>query len=106
VFCLVGNYVLFAAGRSAWQIRALRKEAASASSTSTILHLVCVPIYKEPDDMVIATISRLNNITAAPRMRVIFAMEAATDRAEERFKLYRSYLSRVPEVRFYVHPVG
>ena len=47
------------------------------------------PFAQEPDDMVIATISRLNNITAAPRMRVIFAMEAATDRAEERFKLYR-----------------
>ena len=107
VLLLIGAYIVTAAAWSACRIRAICGGTAENSKVhSDCLHLVCVPVYKEPDEMVLATIARLNEATQAPRMRVIFAMEAATDRAEERFKLYRQCLSRVPEVQYYVHPVG
>ena len=123
VFLLAGFCMIFAAGRSLWRLRKVAGQTQPAGSTAAAaagsptslarhlqrqrpLHLVCVPIYKEPDEMILATIARLDESDAAKRMRVVFAMEAATDRPEERFQLYRKSLRRVPEVCYYVHPVG
>ena len=119
VFLLAGFCMIFAAGSSLWRIRKVASQAPPAASSSAAAvadsaatqrrrpcHLVCVPIYKEPDEMILATIARLNESHAAPRMRVVFAMEAATDRPEERFQSYRQSLLRVPEVCYYIHPLG
>ena len=121
IFLLMGAYAILAALRMAWILRG-RRQISSCSQGSrssedceagcqdsckaSWQHLVCVPIYKESDEMVLATVTRLNLSTAAPRMRVVFAMEEATDRTEERFELYKRCLSNVPEVCFYVHPAG
>ena len=121
IFLLMGAYAILAAMRMAWILRGRRQisscaqgsglssedcEACKASCKASWQHLVCVPIYKESDEMVLATITRLNLSAAAPRMRVVFAMEEATDRTQERFELYKRCLSNVPEVCFYVHPAG
>ncbi|CAE7192734.1 MGLL [Symbiodinium sp. CCMP2456] len=120
----MGAYAILAAIRMAWILRGRRQTSSCAKGSGSgqssedceagcqgsckggWQHLVCVPIYKESDEMVLATVTRLNLSAAAPRMRVVFAMEEATDRTEERFELYKRCLSNVPEVCFYVHPAG
>ncbi|CAE7400258.1 MGLL [Symbiodinium pilosum] len=100
---------LLAAMRMTRLLRASNQRAASPSQSpevATWQHLVCVPVYNEPDEVVLATLSGLNKSAAAPRMRVVFAMEEATDRVDERFERYKQCLSRIPEVCRYVHPVG
>lgn len=69
-------------------------------------HLVCVAIYKESDDMVLSTLSRLNQSNAASRMRVVLAMEEATDRPKQRYQTYKDALPNVPDVVYYIHPAG
>ena len=112
---LVGGHVLLTALLSAWEIRSAMKRTCGTPSNESVVpsdsevqvrHLICVPIYKEPDEMILATISRLNASPSAGRMRVIFAMEEATDRVEERVKLYSQCLDKVSEVCYYIHPAG
>ena len=118
VLFLVGGHVLLTAFLSAWRIRSALKQRPRAPSKESVAslstvgsemavrHLICVPIYKEPDEMILETIGRLNASEAAQRMRVVFAMEEATDRPLERLRLYERQLDRVPEVRYYIHPTS
>lgn len=103
---LLGGHVLLTALLTAWRIRAALRRPTPPSKQSLLRHLICVPIYQEPDEMIFETIGRLNASEAAGRMRVIFAMEEATERPSERMELYKKKLDRVPEVRHYIHPAG
>lgn len=71
-----------------------------------VQHVICIMICEEPDDVVMNTLKVVKNSPAAPRTRVVFAMEQRTDRQAERFALYTDFLAGVHSTKYYVHPSG
>ncbi|CAJ1458179.1 unnamed protein product [Effrenium voratum] len=109
-FALLGAYFQFEAACSLFRLlraerarKAREVEEVPGVFACRLMHLVCVAIYKEPDSMLLDTLKQLNDSPSACRMRVVFAMEEATDRSEERFRLYQKNLSNVKDVVYYIH---
>mmetsp|Transcript_40760 Transcript_40760/g.49445 ORF Transcript_40760/g.49445 Transcript_40760/m.49445 type:complete len:500 (+) Transcript_40760:185-1684(+) len=90
----------------AHQTRKLYKKSDEEIAGRDVKHAVCVTLYREPDDVVLNTLTSLNNQSVAGNITVLLAMEEATDRIQQRLETYKAALPNVSSVRHYVHPKG
>lgn len=111
LYALLGSSFFLEALRFVWGLRKAHNRFRAAQpgtldnpSECQVRHLVCVAICAEPDFMILTTLQQLNASSSAPRMRVVFAMEEATDRPMERFELYKQQLPNVASVSYHIHP--
>lgn len=112
LYALLGSFFFLAAVRFVWHLQKARSRFHEPQPGTVgnlfecqVRHLVCVAICAEPDLMILTTLQQLNASSSAPRMRVVFAMEEATDRPLERFELYQQQLPNVASVSYHIHPV-